>query len=407
MRFVHTADLHLGRRLAQMPLEDDTRHILDQLFSVVTSRQADALVVAGDVFDNSTPSESALRQWDAFQVRMAKARVPMLVVSGNHDSGTRLGFGATFSAEKDIHVAGDLGDEVSHVTIAGTTFWLVPFVRPAEVRAWAARRGVDATQATSYDAAFALLMDHVRSLPAFAEAAANVCVAHQFVTSGGANPTKSDSERMSLGTLDNVDASAFEGFDYVALGHVHGPQRIGRDTVRYAGSPLKLSTSEVSQRKSFVLVDVTLPDASPAVAPSAAPQAHADVRVSYELVSVEPLRDFRQEKGSLSELVERGTSEPDDARQDFVAAVVTDDNAVDVMARLRHAWPNLVQVTFDNATTRSAGAAAATSQEEVGKGTAELFSEFFARQVDRELSPSEAKAVARALERSQTEGSAA
>lgn len=405
MRFVHTADLHLGRRLAQMPLEEDLAHVLDELAGVVESEDASALVVAGDVFDSPNPSEAALRQWDAFLRLMAGRGVHTLVVSGNHDSGARLAYGATFAADKRVYIAGELTGEVVHVEVDGATFWLVPFVRPADVRAWAQRLGLDASGVVGYDTALRLVLDHVRGLPEFSRGP-NVCVAHQFVTCGGASPERSDSERLSLGTLDNVDFSAFDGFDYVALGHVHRPQRVGRDTCRYAGSPLKLSSSEIVQQKSFAVVDVGAPVAqaaprgkhfAPTPALQPAPTASAP-GVGVRLRPVRPLHDFRAERGSLDELVARAQAEPEAERLDYVRAIVTDDSALDVVARLRHVWPNLEQVTFDNSITRAAGATTPDA-EVTGRSMQELFSQFFSEQAGRQPSEEEAALVREAFDR--------
>lgn len=389
MRFVHTSDLHLGRRLAQMSLERDTQHVLEQLESLVERSGSQALVVAGDVFDSPNPSEVAVRQWDRFITRMAHAKLPVLVVSGNHDSGARLSVGSDLIALAGIHIAGELDDALEPVVIEGVNFWLVPFARPADVRSWAVRHGLDAGLVINYHTGLLMVLDHIRAQEAFGERP-NVCVAHQFVTNAGVEPQRSDSEHLSLGTLDNVDVRVFEGFDYVALGHVHRPQRIGSDTVRYAGSPLKLSSSEVTQQKSFAVVGIKEKD--------------GEVFVKYRLVPVEPLRDFRLERGSVDELVSRGKQEDERTQQDFVHAVVTDDDPLDVVARLRQVWPNLEQVTFDNAITHAAGIAQAPTEVDLEKDMYDLFADFFLAQVGKPLSPDERKLVDEAFEKVLTKG---
>lgn len=386
MRFLHTADLHLGRRLAQMPLEKDLDVVLDQLTELVQQKGADALVIAGDVFDSPNPSEASVRQWDAFLNRLADAGIAAFVVSGNHDSGARLGMGSTLIAHTGIVIAGELRGEVTHVRNGGVTFWLLPFVRPAEVRSWARGLGMDedaVAAVNSYDAALRLVCDHIRSLDDFSEGP-NVLVAHQFVTAGGSSPERSQSEQVSLGSLDNVDYRAFDGFSYVALGHVHRPQRIGRDSVRYAGSPLKLSASEIDYAKSYCLVDVS-----------------DDGDVTFELVPVKPLHDFRRQKGSVQELVARGQQEDVQRRQDYIQAVVTDDDAMDVVSRLRNVWPNLEEVVFDNALTRAAGADQVLSQEPAQKDLAQLFAEFFQQQAGRPLADDERALALDAFEKAQ------
>ena len=384
MRFVHTADLHLGRKLAQMSLEKDSQNVLEQLADLVQRSGAEALVVAGDIYDSPNPTEVAVRLWDRFITRMADSGVPVLVVSGNHDSGARLAVASELIARTGIHIAGELRDELAPVVVGGVNFWLVPFVRPTDVRAWATGLGLDAGSVINYDTALRLVCDHIRSLPDFAKRP-NVCVAHQFVTNAGAAPERSDSEHLSLGTLDNVDRRVFDGFDYVALGHVHGPQRVGTDTIRYAGSPLKFSASEIVQHKSFAVVGVK--------------RGEGGTRVKYRLVPVEPLRDFRQERGSVEELVRRAKQEDDGRKNDFIHAVVTDDDPVDVVARLRRVWPNLEQVVFDNAVTRAAGARQLPEEVDLDKDMGDLFREFFVAQTGKPLADDEARLVDDALEK--------
>ncbi len=389
MRFIHTSDLHLGRRLAQMSLERDCDHVLDQLTQLVAQSDSHALVVAGDVFDSPNPSEVAVRQWDRFITGMAQSRVPVLVVSGNHDSGARLSVASNIIALSGVHLVGELRQNLEPVVVGDVNFWLIPFVRPADVRMWATRMELDPGLVVNYETGLRLVLDYVRATDAFAKRP-NVCVAHQFVTNSGVAPERSDSEHLSLGTLDNVDVSAFEGFDYVALGHIHRPQRVGRDTVRYAGSPLKLSSSEVTQSKSFAVVDI---------------QGKADeTSVTYRLVPVEPLRDFRMERGSVDELVRAGKQEDEGRRNDFVHAVVTDDDPIDVVARLRHVWPNLEQVSFDNATTRAAGVSEAPTEVDFKKDMRSLFAEFFEAQAGRPLAVDEQRLADDAFETVLTEG---
>lgn len=384
MRFVHTSDLHLGRKLAQMSLEQDSEYLLRQLTDLVKRSGSQALVVAGDIYESPNPSEAAVRLWDRFITGMAELHIPVLVVSGNHDSGARLSVGSNLIALSGIHIAGELRGRLRPVVIDGVNFWLVPFVRPTDVRAWAAEQGLDAGLVINYETALRLVLDTARATDDFLQRP-NVCVAHQFITNAGVSPQQSDSERLSLGTLDNVDYRVFEGFDYVALGHIHGPQHIGREEVRYAGSPLKLSSSEIRQNKSFVVVGIKRED--------------GETQVKYRLVPCEPLRDFRKEHGSVEELVRKAKEEDDREREDFIHAVVTDDDPIDVTARLRRVWPNLEQVEFDNAITRAAAREQLPNEVDLEKNMIDLFREFFEMQAGKPLAPDEAKLVDDAFEK--------
>ena len=389
MRFVHTSDLHLGRKLAQMPLEQDCKHLLQQLKDLVEHSESQALVIAGDIYESQNPAEAAVRMWDRFITSMAEARIPVLAVSGNHDSGARLSVGSDLIALSGIHIAGELKGELKPVVVGDVNFWLIPFVRPTDVRSWATEQELDAGMVINYETAMKLVLDTARATEEFA-ARPNVCVAHQFVTNSGITPEQSDSEHLSLGTLDNVDYRVFDGFDYVALGHIHGPQRMGRDEVRYAGSPLKLSSSEIRQNKSFVVVDIAEEDDK--------------TQVEFELVPVKPFRDFRKERGSVEELVARAKREDERMREDFIHAVVTDDDPVDVTARLRRVWPNLEQVEFDNAITRAAAEEQLPAEIDLEKNMIDLFHEFFRMQTGKSLADDEAKLVSDAFEKVLTEG---
>lgn len=389
MRFVHTSDLHLGRKLAQMSLEQDSEHLLQQLKDLVQRSGSQALVVAGDVYESPNPAEAAVRLWDRFITGMAEMHIPVLVVSGNHDSGARLSVGSGIIASSGIHIAGELRGELRPVVVDGVNFWLIPFVRPSDVRSWATAQGLDAGLVVNYETAMRLILDTARTTDDFLQRP-NVCVAHQFITNAGVKPQQSDSEHLSLGTLDNVDYRVFEGFDYVALGHIHGPQHIGRDEVRYAGSPLKLSASEICQNKSFVVVGIK--------------QQDGETQVRYRLVPFEPLRDFRKERGSVEELVRKAKGEDDHAQQDFIHAVVTDDDPIDVTARLRRVWPNLEQVEFDNAITRAAAQEQLPDEVDLEKDMIDLFHEFFQSQTGKPLAEDETKLVADAFEKVLTRG---
>ena len=379
MRILHISDLHIGRRLCAIPLDEDIQYMLDKVLDLAQKRQVDAIVVAGDVYDSPVPSEAAVRIWNEFLQRVAALEIKLLVVSGNHDSGPRLGCGASLMDDKGIYISGDLTADISPVVVDGINFWLVPFVRPSQVRAWADELGLDSTSVTSYDSAFGLICSYIYERPEFANHK-NVLIAHQFITWAGRSPETSDSERMSLGTLDNIDAGHLMKFDYVALGHIHRPQQIGADYIRYAGSPLKLSSSEVRYKKSFTLVDID------------------EQGCSFELCEFEPWRDYRIESGSLDQLLVKAAEEDENRSQDFISAVIVDDEQTDAMAKLRRYWPNLVEMSFDNAQTRALGVEDATEEIELIDSYEDLFDTFFQAQAGRSMNQCEMDILANVLE---------
>lgn len=333
MRLLHIADLHVGKRVCEFPMLADQRHVLAQVVSLLRSRSCDALLVAGDVYDKSAPSAESVALVDWFLGEVAATGVPAVVIPGNHDSAERIAYARGPLGRLGVHVAPVYEGHVEPVELrdewGGVSVWPLPFVRPATVR----HALGDPAPETYTDA----LRRMVGELDLSA-AGRNVAVAHQFVTSGSAVPERCDSE-VSVGGLDNVDASVFDGFDYVALGHVHRAQRVGRCAVRYAGSILKYSVSEATGTKTATLVDLGAPGSTP----------------SIELVPLDPLHDLRRIRGPLESLVSPEVVGAADAN-DYLHVVLTDENpAMDAMARLRSHYPNVMSLEYDNARTRSAG----------------------------------------------------
>jgi exonuclease SbcD len=227
MKLLHISDLHIGRRIGEYSLLDDQRNILNQILDITDEEKPDGILIAGDVYDKSMPPGEAVELLDDFLTELAARNLPVFMVSGNHDSPERLNFGSRIMMKNGIHIAGifngalhkeTLEDEFGKVNI-----YLLPYIKPALVRSF-------------YDGNIETYDDAVRTVTSAAEVdrqERNILVAHQFVTSGAQQPERCESESIAVGGLDNVDTSAFDAFDYVALGHLHGPQRIGRDTIRY------------------------------------------------------------------------------------------------------------------------------------------------------------------------------
>ena len=280
MKLIHLGDLHLGKCVLEEPMLEEQRRFLEQVARTAADRQADAVVIAGDLYDRAVPPAEAVEVLDAFFSSLHDAGIPVLAVPGNHDSPERLGFASRILAGQSLHIAGTYNGAVSRVVLEDeygpVHFHLLPFLRPATVRA---RLGGDPG---STDEAVRAALAGLPGEPG----ARNVLVAHQFVTAGGRLPETCESETPSVGGSDQVDASAFDGFDYVALGHLHRAQPVGRETVRYAGSPLKYSLSEVLHPKSYPLV--TLGEKG---------------QVAVELLPICPRRDLRRIRGTLEDLL--------------------------------------------------------------------------------------------------------
>lgn len=323
---VHLADLHIGRRLNDLSLLDDQRYVLNQIIEAFDTIKPHVLIIAGDVYDKANPSSEAFEVWNDFLTQLAQQSIHVLIISGNHDSQERLGVGRALFEEHDIYLASHYTGAISSVTLhddfGPVHFYLFPYIKPSMVRNYHPE-----FTGTTFQEAFEFIFQDLK----INQDERNVAIAHQFVIGNGMTPILSDSEiGPSVGGLDAIDASLFKAFDYVALGHIHRPQAIGRETIRYAGSPLKYSFSECMHSKQLPIIDLNY-----------------DVSLSF--IDIKPLRDVRLIKGPLEKLYEIGKVE---GSEDYIHAVLTDDIIQgDALHKLRSVYPNLVSLDFDNTRT--------------------------------------------------------
>lgn len=372
MKFLHLADLHLGKRVNGFSMLEDQAHILRQILAILDDERPDGVLIAGDVYDKSVPSVEAVELLDGFLTELRARGVPVLLISGNHDSPERLAFGGRVMDSCGIHISpvydGALAPVTLHDAFGPVHVWLLPFVKPAHVRRWFPDADIE-----SYTDAMAEAVAHMD----IDTAARNVLVTHQFVTGG----TRSGSEELSVGGTDNVDSGVFAPFDYVALGHLHGAQHIGRETIRYAGSPLKYSFSEARQHKSVTVV--TLGE-------------KGDVQV--RTVALTPLRELREIRGSYDELTARSFYEHTTYRSDYLHLILTDEQDVfDAMSRLRTIYPYLMTLDYDNARTRAAGGMSVPAETE-RRTPLELFEALYQRQNHRPMSEVQRAYIAQLME---------
>ena len=324
MRFLHLADLHIGKALHKQSLLADQRYILQQILEIARTHQIDAVLIAGDVYQRNAPSSDAMTLFSDFLSALAEMHLPCYIISGNHDSAERVAYLAEIAAHSGIRIAGACSAEMYSYETAdeygSLTVHLLPFTAPLHVRQ---KYPDEAEQIRSYDDALRVLLSHY-PVP---DTGRHVLVAHQYLTGGAV----CDSEELAIGGLDNVSASLFDGYDYVALGHLHGPQQVSRAEVRYAGSPLKYSFSEVHQHKSVTIADI-----------------REKGNVIIETVPLTPLHEMQELTGSLRELMQH---EP---TGDYVHAVLTDVNPPsDAVRMLRTVFPNLLQMTVQNTRIRA------------------------------------------------------
>lgn len=352
MKFFHLSDLHLGRRMYEFSLMEDQTYILDEILRLTDKESPDAVLLAGDIYDRAVPSADAVELFDRFLCALAERRVPVLAISGNHDSPERIAFGAHLMAPSGVFLSPVYGGTVEPVTLSDAfgevRFYLLPFVKPSNVRRFYSDAGIE-----SYTDAVRCAVEHME----VDTSVRNVLITHQFVTGA----VRSESEDITVGGTDNVDAAVFDAFDYTALGHLHSAQKIGRETLRYSGTPLQYSFSERGQ-KSVTVVEL---------------REKGNVTVSA--LPLAPLRALREIRGSYSELTLRenyaGTN-----TGDYIHAVLTDENDVpNALARLRSIYPNLMRLDYDNLRTRSSAVLLAEERQEKLTDT-ELFAELFEKQ---------------------------
>ncbi|MEQ8200102.1 MAG: exonuclease SbcCD subunit D [Syntrophomonadaceae bacterium] len=375
MKLIHLADLHIGRRVNEFSLLEDQKHILGQILNICAEINPDGMVIAGDVYDKTIPAAEAVELLDEFLTELAGRHIPCWVVSGNHDSAERIAFGSRIMAGQGVHLAPVFDGTMRSTTISDeygkVDIYLLPFIKPALVRRFYPEAEIDSLAA----AVRTVLANHP-----LAAKKRNILVAHQFVTAGGMEPERSDSESISVGGVDNVDASVFAGFDYVALGHLHCPQAIGREVVRYAGSPLKYSFSEVRQTKSVTVVELG---------------EKGDIRI--DTIALNPRRDMRRITGPIERLLSPATYSGTNTG-DYLQVTLTDEEEiVDAMGKLRSVYPNVMQLGYDNSRSRARQEIGAAT--DIGdKSPFQLFEEFYQMQTGTGLEPEQSGIVSRMLD---------
>ena len=361
MKLIHLSDLHLGKRFCERSLLDDQAAILEQILGIIDAECPDAVLIAGDIYDKTVPSAEAVQLFDGFLVSLAKRHLEVFIISGNHDSPERIAFGSRLMDASGIHLSpvydGHIAPTVLEDEHGAVSFYMLPFVKPTHVR-----RFFEETNIDSYTDALRVAIDAMN----VDATARNVLITHQFVT-GAAT---CDSEELSVGGSDNVDVSVFDRFDYVALGHIHGAQNCTLPRVRYCGTPLKYSFSEVNHKKSVTVVEMGAKGAEP----------------NLRTVALTPLHDVSELRGTFADLCDPLLAENHPQREDYLRITLTDEDYVpDAIARLQSYYPNALQLRYDNSRTRTDRSITGAEKME-RKTTLELFAEFFEQQNNTPMS---------------------
>lgn len=329
MRIMHLSDLHLGKRVNEFSMIEDQEYILTKIINIIDEEKPQVVIIAGDVYDKSVPSAEAVELFDVFLVRLSSRELKVFVISGNHDSAERIAFGGRLMDKSGIYMSPVFDGKVNPVTLEDefgkVNFYMLPFVKPSNVR-----RFYPDNEIESYTDAVKAAIDNM----SIDRSKRNILITHQLVTGA----VRSESEDISVGGTDNVDASVFKDFDYVALGHIHRAQKCGSEFIRYCGTPLKYSFSEANDNKTVTLVDV---------------KAKGDVELSFCPLS--PRRDLAEIKGTYNELTLKTFYEGTSYTEDYMHITLTDEEDIpDVLTKLRVIYKNIMKLDYDNKRTRSA-----------------------------------------------------
>ena len=371
MKLLHLGDLHLGKSLGEFDLSEDQQYMLEQILKIIETESVDGVLIAGDVYDKAVPSETATNLLDYFLSELARMKVSTFMISGNHDSDDRLNYGSTLFSDNRIFISAKFdGNLKKNTFIKGdekVNIYLMPFVKASQVRHFYPEVKIE-----NYDDAVRAIIERAD----IDETECNILIAHQFVAGKGEDPALSGSESagtQSVGLVEKIGYDCFDAFDYVALGHIHSPQRVGRDEVRYSGSMLKYSLSEVNNEKSVPIITT---------------DGGKDVKI--ELVPLKPKRDLRHVRGELKELL---NSKNVRNTEDFIYATLTDEEIInDAMGIFQQIYPNTVKIDYDNSHTRT--------KEQVdiagivrNKSFTELISDFYSLIYGCEISEEEMKVM--------------
>lgn len=372
MKLIHLSDLHLGKRVNEYSMLEDQEYILKKIIRIIDDEKADGVIIAGDVYDKSVPSTEAVQLFDDFLVELAGRGLQVFVISGNHDSPERIAFGSRLMNASGIHLSPVYNGEITPFSMGDeygvVDFFMLPFVKPVHVRRFCEDDIPSYTEAVR----------HVISSLDINPKHRSVLITHQFVTGA----TRSESEEISVGGSDNVDAEVFEPFDYVALGHIHSPQNCGSNHIRYCGTPLKYSFSEVKDQKSVTIVELG-----------------EKGNVSYRTVELIPRHDLVELKGTYAQLTLKSFYENTSWQEDYTHITLTDEEDIpDVIGKLRTIYHRLMKLDYDNKRTRGNMEITAASDVE-SRSPLELFADFYELQNNQPMNPLQAEYMRSLIEK--------
>ena len=373
MKILHLADLHFGKILQEQSLIEDQEYILKEIINIIKEKEIKALLISGDIYDRSVPPTEAVNLLDNFlKILIKDLKIKVFIISGNHDSKDRLGFGNKIFEDEGLYIESKYNGRLKKVRLEDEygplNIYMLPFIKPVEVKKF-----FEDDLENNYD----LAINKIIEKEEIDKSERNIIMVHQFVTAGNVKPERTESEVLSLGGIENVDVSNFKSFDYVAIGHVHRPQKIGRDTARYAGTILKYSFSEINHNKSIPIIDIK-----------------EKGNITINLLPLKPLRDMREIKGPIEELIKEENYKEGNL-EDYIKDIITNEEPVyDAIGKIKKIYPNTLKLEIQNSKTINSNTEQNINLEEVKKKSElELFSDFYKLQNNLDLNEKQKEIV--------------
>lgn len=373
MKILHLADLHLGKILQEQSLIEDQEYMLKEIINIIKVEKVQVLLISGDVYDRSVPPTEAVNLLDDFlKILIKDLKIKVFIISGNHDSKDRLGFGNKIFEDEGLYIESKYNGRLKKVRLEDEygplNIYMLPFIKPVEVKKF-----FEDDLENNYD----LAINKIIEKEEIDESERNIIMVHQFVTAGNVKPERTESEVLSLGGIENVDVSNFKSFDYVAIGHVHRPQKIGRDTARYAGTILKYSFSEINHNKSIPIIDIK-----------------EKGNITINLLPLKPLRDMREIKWPIEELIKEENYKEGNL-EDYIKAIITNEEPVyDAIGKIKKIYPNTLKLEIQNSKTINKNEEQNINLEELKKKSElELFSDFYKLQNNLDLNEKQKEIV--------------
>ena len=373
MKLLQLADLHLGKILQEQSLIEDQEYMLKQIIEIIKRENIEVVLISGDVYDRGVPPAEAVNLLDSFLKTLIKElKIKVFMIAGNHDSKDRLAFGSKIFEDEGLYIESKYNGNLRKVELQDKygklNIYMLPFVKPIEVKQF-----FEGDLENNYNTA----INEIITKELINKEERNVIMVHQFVTAGAVEPERTESEVLSLGGIENVDVSNFECFDYIAIGHVHRPQKIGRDTARYAGTILKYSFSELNHNKTVPVIELK-----------------EKGNIDIDLVKLEPLRDMREIKGPIEELIRKENYECGNTN-DYIKAIITNEEPVyDAIGQIRRIYPNTLKLEFKNSKTANSTVKQALNLKNIKqKSELELFSDFYKAQNNIDLNENETEII--------------